>query len=45
MNRRRTTAKKPERPEQIEVERKIQKEHQELEKSNKTRRLPPSRKR
>jgi hypothetical protein len=45
MNRRRTTIKKPERPEQIEMERKIQKEHQEYEKSSNTRRLPPSRKR
>jgi hypothetical protein len=45
MNRRRTTIKKVERPEQIEVERKIQKEHQEYEKSSNTRRLPPSRKR
>lgn len=45
MNRRRTTVKKVERPEQIEVEEKIEKERAVFEKQNKAHRLPPSRKR
>jgi hypothetical protein len=44
MNRRRTTIR-VERPEQIEAEKKIEKEHEEYEKNNRARRLPPSRKR